>query len=56
MKAQEALRRVKVAPLNATIQPKSIENERLILAINDFEAETQVSYEHERGLHTTMNV
>jgi hypothetical protein len=56
MKAQEALRRVKLAPLNATIQPKTVEKERLILAINDSEAETQLSYEHERGLHTTMNL
>lgn len=56
MKAQEAKRRVKLSPLGQTMQPlKASEDERLILAINDFEAETSVSLEHERGLHTTMN-
>ena len=57
MKNQEATRRLKLAPLSgATIPTKSIDSkERLILAINDFEDDTNLSFEQDSGHHTTMN-
>lgn len=56
MKAQEPRKRVKLQPLNMTAQPKSLDKERLILAMNDDEMDTDFSYEHDRGLNTTMNI
>jgi hypothetical protein len=48
---------LKLEPIAKTLTTKtSADNERLILAINDFEEETDFSVEHERGTNTTMNL